>query len=61
MLFFEYLATDPEFPAAFNNAMTAASGLSNHVALQANDFTDARVVVDVSGGHVRGADHHPAR
>lgn len=49
--FFSYLATDPEFAAVFNNAMTAASGLSNDVALQAYDFTDARLVVDVGGGH----------
>ncbi len=51
MPFFEYCATDPEFAAVFNNAMTAASGLSNDVALQAYDFTDARLVVDVGGGH----------
>jgi hypothetical protein len=51
MPFFDYLATDPEFAAVFNNAMTAASGLSNDVALQAYDFTDARLVVDVGGGH----------
>jgi hypothetical protein len=49
--FFEYLATDPEFAAVFNNAMTAASGLSNDVALRACDFTGARLVVDVGGGH----------
>lgn len=51
MPFFDYLATDPEFAAVFNNAMTAASGLSNDVALQAYDFTGARLVVDVGGGH----------
>jgi hypothetical protein len=51
MPFFEYLATDPEFAAVFNNAMTAASGLSNDVALQACDFTGTRLVVDVGGGH----------
>lgn len=51
MPFFEYLTTDPEFAAVFNNAMTAASGLSNDVALQAYDFSDARLVVDVGGGH----------
>lgn len=51
MPFFDYLATDPEFATVFNNAMTAASGLSNDVALQAYDFTDARLVVDVGGGH----------
>lgn len=51
MPFFEYLDTDPEFAAVFNNAMTAASGLSNEVALQAYDFTGCRLVVDVGGGH----------
>ncbi len=51
MPFFEYLDTDPEFAAVFNNAMTAASGLSDEVALQAYDFTGCRLVVDVGGGH----------
>ncbi|MCZ0726876.1 methyltransferase [Mycolicibacterium iranicum] len=51
MPFWDYLDTDAEFAAVFNNAMTAASGLSNDVALQAYDFTDARLVVDVGGGH----------
>ncbi len=51
MPFWDYLDADPEFAAVFNNAMTAASGLSNDVALQAYDFTDARLVVDVGGGH----------
>jgi hypothetical protein len=51
MPFFEYLDTDPEFAQVFNNAMTAASGLSNDVALAAYDFSDARLVIDVGGGH----------
>lgn len=51
MPFFDYLDTDPEFAAVFNNAMTAASGLSDDVALQACDFTGARLIVDVGGGH----------
>lgn len=51
MPFFEYLDTDPEFAQVFNNAMTAASGLANDIALAAYDFTDARRVVDVGGGH----------
>lgn len=51
MPFFEYLDTDPEFAEVFNNAMTAASGLSNDVALSAYDFSGARLVVDVGGGH----------
>lgn len=51
MPFFDYLDTDPEFATVFNNAMTAASGLSDDVALQACDFTGARLIVDVGGGH----------
>lgn len=51
MPFWDYLDTDPDFAAVFNKAMTAASGLSNDVALQAYDFTGARLVVDVGGGH----------
>ncbi|BBY16474.1 methyltransferase [Mycolicibacterium litorale] len=49
--FFEYLDTDPEFAAVFNNAMTASSGLADEVALGAYDFTGVRLVVDVGGGH----------
>lgn len=51
MPFFDYLDTDPEFAEVFNNAMTAASGLSNEVALQAYDFGGCRLAVDVGGGH----------
>ncbi|PQE02691.1 hydroxyneurosporene methyltransferase [Mycobacterium sp. EPG1] len=51
MPFFEYLDTEPEFAAVFNDAMTAVSGLSNEIALQAYDFTAARLIVDVGGGH----------
>ncbi len=51
MPFFEYLDTDPEFAEVFNNAMTAASGLSNEIALHAYDFSGTRLVVDVGGGH----------
>lgn len=51
MPFFDYLDTDPEFAEVFNNAMTAASGLSNDVALQAYDFSGCRLAVDVGGGH----------
>ncbi|AFM16939.1 hydroxyneurosporene-O-methyltransferase [Mycolicibacterium chubuense NBB4] len=51
MPFFEYLETDADLAEAFNNAMTAASGLSNEVALNSYDFTGARLVVDVGGGH----------
>ncbi|MDG4665096.1 methyltransferase [Mycobacterium sp. 236(2023)] len=51
MPFFDYLDTDAELAEVFNNAMTAASGLSNEVALQAYDFSAARLVVDVGGGH----------
>ncbi|MBI5337134.1 MAG: hydroxyneurosporene methyltransferase [Mycolicibacterium rufum] len=51
MPFFAYLETDPDFAEVFNNAMTAASGLSNDVALQAYDFSRCRLVIDVGGGH----------
>ncbi|MDA4104964.1 methyltransferase [Mycolicibacterium monacense] len=49
--FFEYLETDPEFAAVFNNAMTASSGVTDEVALGAYDFSGFKLVVDVGGGH----------
>ena len=35
----DYLAEDPDFAAVFNNAMTAASGLTDEAALGHYDFT----------------------
>ena len=51
MPFFEYLDTDPGLAATFNDAMTAMSALSNDALVAASDFGDARVIVDVGGGH----------
>lgn len=47
----DYLAEDPDFAAVFNNAMTAASGLTDEAALSHYDFTGFDLVVDVGGGH----------
>ncbi|MGE2836717.1 methyltransferase [Mycobacterium sp. SMC-4] len=51
MPYFDYLDTDPEFAEVFNRAMTAASGLSDEIALGACDFSGSSLVVDVGGGH----------
>lgn len=48
---FEYLDTDPEFAAIFNNAMTAMSTIAIETAFPAYDFTDRRRIVDIGGGH----------
>lgn len=50
---FEYLQTDPELAAAFNDAMTAGSEFAIHSTLAAYDFGRYRTVVDVGGGHGR--------
>jgi len=51
MPFFEYLDTDPELAAAFNDAMTGLSGMAIEALMPAYDFTDRRLIVDVGGGH----------
>lgn len=48
---FEYLDTNPDYAAAFNDAMTGVSSLAIEAAVPAYDFTDRRVIVDVGGGH----------
>jgi hypothetical protein len=48
---FEYLARNPELSATFNNAMTGFSGMVVPTVLEAYDFSDIRVLVDVAGGH----------
>lgn len=48
---FEYFAKSPELSAIFNNAMTSFSGMVVPAALEAYDFSDIRVLVDVAGGH----------
>lgn len=48
--FYDYVATDREFGAAFNSSMAAASeALSNDIT-EAFDFSQAKSVVDVGGG-----------
>lgn len=51
MPIWDFLATDPEFAELFNRAMTASSGLTDEAALRGYDFTGARLIVDVGGGH----------
>jgi hypothetical protein len=51
MPMFEYLATDAEESASFNNAMTAFSANVMPAVLKAYDFSGIEVLVDVAGGH----------
>ena len=48
---FEVFAENPAFSAVFNNAMTSMSAQVIPAALEAFDFGDIRVLVDVAGGH----------
>ena len=48
---FKVLAEDPTLSAVFNDAMTSMSAQVIPAALEAFDFSDIRVLVDVSGGH----------
>ncbi len=50
---FEYLGTEPELAAIFNDAMTSMSELALGPVVAAYDFTGLRTVVDVGGGHGR--------
>jgi hypothetical protein len=50
---FEVFASDPAWGKVFNDAMTSMSGLAIRAALEAFDFGDIRVLVDVAGGHGR--------
>ena len=50
---FEVFATDPAFGKVFNDAMTSMSAVAIPAALEAFDFGDIRVLVDVAGGHGR--------
>ena len=50
---FEVFASDPAFGKVFNDAMTSMSALAIPAALEAFDFGDIRVLVDVAGGHGR--------
>lgn len=51
MRFFEYLDTDRDLASTFNAAMTDMSALTNDPVLAAGDFSTARRIVDVGGGH----------
>jgi hypothetical protein len=53
MGFFEYVETDDDLAAAFNNAMTAGSEFAIYAVLAAYDFTGFRRIIDVGGGHGR--------
>lgn len=48
---FEYFPRDRELSETFNNAMTAFSDLVVRAVLDAYDFSDVRLLVDVAGGH----------
>ena len=50
---FEVFATDPAFGKVFNDAMTSMSALAIPAVLEAFDFGDIRLLVDVAGGHGR--------
>jgi len=49
--FFEYLDTNPELAAVFNDAMTAMSAMATDPVLAVYDFSGFRRIVDVGGGH----------
>ncbi len=48
---FDYLATNPEYAALFNDAMTGVSALAVETAVPLYDFTAHELIVDVGGGH----------
>jgi hypothetical protein len=48
---FEYLDTNPEYAAVFNDAMTGVSTMAIQTTVPLYDFTDRKLIVDVGGGH----------
>ena len=48
---FEYLAQHPDYSEVFNDAMTALSAPVAGAAIEAYDFSQYRLIVDVAGGH----------
>lgn len=50
MGYFEWLASDQEASAWFNQAMEGAAGRINQAVVEAYDFSGVRAVVDVGGG-----------
>ncbi len=53
MPIFEYLSTDPELAAVFNDAMTGNTSAVIEYLYGAYDFSDRKLIVDVGGGHGR--------
>jgi hypothetical protein len=49
--FFDYLDTNLELAAVFNDAMTAMSAMATDPVLAVYDFSGFRRIVDVGGGH----------
>lgn len=47
----DYLDTNPEYAAAFNDAMTGVSTMAIQTTVPLYDFTDRKLIVDVGGGH----------
>lgn len=50
---FDYIGSDPELSAIFNDAMTSISALAIAPVVAAYDFTHFGTVADVGGGHGR--------
>jgi O-methyltransferase len=48
---FEYIKQHPDYSAVFNNAMTTFSAAIVPAVLEAYDFSDIDLLVDVAGGH----------
>lgn len=48
---FEYLKSDTDTAAIFNNAMTGFSTVTGHAVAEAYDFGTMKTLVDVGGGH----------
>ena len=48
---FEYLAQNPDYSEVFNDAMTALSAPVAGAAIEAYDFSQYPLIVDVAGGH----------
>jgi hypothetical protein len=49
--FFDYLDTNPELAAVFNDAMTSMSAMATDPVLAVYDFSGFGRIVDVGGGH----------
>ncbi|MCV7195346.1 methyltransferase [Mycobacterium angelicum] len=52
-VFFDYLSSEPDLAAIFNQAMTSTSELAVAPVVAAYDFSAFATVVDVGGGHGR--------